>query len=207
MVKKQEPEKPVGDLDAGDADLWEKVTRSAEPLTRGRNRAPRREAPAAEQPPAETKVTRSKKKTAPAPRAETPPPQPAPPPLGGFDRREAKGLGAGRIDLDARIDLHGMRQGEAHAALAAFIQHSRARGHRHVLVITGKGAPRLSRDAEPSFGQTGEATGVLRRAVPRWLDEPEFREWVVSFTRASPRHGGEGALYVRLRRSRQTVKE
>jgi len=103
-------------------------------------------------------------------------------------------LGAGRISVDASIDLHGMRQREAHGALKAFLARAQAQGHRHVLVITGKGG---KREIDGSFER-----GVLNREAPRWLSEPEFRAWVVSFTPASKRHGGEGALYVRLRRNK-----
>lgn len=114
-----------------------------------------------------------------------------------FDRREAKELNAGRVAVEARIDLHGMRQREAYAALKAFLVRAQAEGRRHVLVITGKG----SVGGETSGGEPG----VLRRAVPFWLERPELRSVVVSFTRAGPRHGGEGALYVRLRKPGKRV--
>lgn len=197
-------------LDPGEAELWEQVTRSAEPLKQAANRAPLREPARGDVRAATARNKPEKKKTVsqagpieqPSP---APAPAPAPPPLGGYDRREARGLGTGRISIDGRIDLHGMRQREAHGALKAFIRRARDRGHRHVLVITGKGAPRGSRADEDFFSEPGQTPGVLRRAVPRWLDEPEFRGWVVGFTQAAPRHGGEGALYVRLRRSDRSV--
>ncbi len=127
------------------------------------------------------------------------------PPIADFDRRQARRIGAGRIEIEARIDLHGMRQSEAHAALRRFIVTSHARGLRWVLVITGKGAPEGLRSEETHFrpwlgGHIGEGErGVLRRNVPRWLSEPELRAFVVSFTAAAIRHGGDGALYVHLR--------
>jgi DNA-nicking Smr family endonuclease len=93
----------------------------------------------------------------------------------------------GREPIDARMDLHGLTQAEAHAALARFLRSASARGARLVLVITGKG----ERDGK---------RGVLRRQVPHWLALPEFREWVIGFEDAHMAHGGEGALYVRLRR-------
>ncbi len=200
MPKKPRSTRPEGTLDQHDAELWEQVTRSAEPLKADRNRAPRRATAIADEPSIEAKSLPKQKKAAPAGQSEPRARQPAPPPLGGFDRREAKGLGAGRIEIDARIDLHGMRQREAHVALRVFIQRSHERGHRHVLVITGKGAPRGSPGDDDFYAERRDTPGVLRRAVPLWLDEPELRGWVVSFTQASPRHGGEGALYVRLRR-------
>ena len=101
--------------------------------------------------------------------------------------------------MDARIDLHGMRQREAHLVLKAFLQRAQSEGHRYVLVITGKGnAKRRDDDAAP----WSEGAGVLKRAVPHWLEEPEFRHLVVGFGPAHIRHGGAGALYIRLRRAR-----
>ncbi len=92
----------------------------------------------------------------------------------------------GREPIDARIDLHGLTQAEAHAALSRFLHAASARGARLVLIITGKGT------------RSGE--GVLKRQVPLWLALPEFRELVIGFEGAHAAHGGEGALYVRLRR-------
>ncbi len=86
-----------------------------------------------------------------------------------------------------------MRQREAHGALRSFLARAQERGHKHVLVITGKGG---RRETDGSFER-----GVLNREVPRWLAEAEFRNCVLSFTPAGKRHGGEGALYVRLRKS------
>ncbi|NJM34921.1 MAG: DNA mismatch repair protein MutS, partial [Rhodomicrobium sp.] len=101
--------------------------------------------------------------------------------------------------IDARIDLHGMRQSEAHSALRSFVLAAVARGHRHILVITGKGT---RAEIERNRDYFVEERGVLRRLVPQWLGEPDLRHAVVSFTTASLRHGGEGALYVRLRKRR-----
>ncbi|MCC0016043.1 MAG: Smr/MutS family protein [Rhodobiaceae bacterium] len=96
---------------------------------------------------------------------------------------------------DARIDLHGLRQTEAHHRLLAFLRHAQETGSRVVLIITGKG-----RDV----GDTGEwwsegERGVLRRAVPAWLATPPFRHLVAGFQPAARGHGGEGAFYVQLR--------
>lgn len=122
---------------------------------------------------------------------------PAPPPT--FDRKTAKKLGKGRADVDARIDLHGMRQAEAHSALLGFLRGAAQRGHRTVLVITGKGDPdRSSAPWDIVSHNTGR--GVLRRNVPMWLASPEFHDVVVSFASAHVRHGGDGAFYVQIRR-------
>jgi DNA-nicking Smr family endonuclease len=99
-----------------------------------------------------------------------------------------RGVVRGKQAIDARLDLHGLTQSEAHGALLRFLHNAQARDARLVLVITGKG-----RGGEP---------GVLRRQVPQWLGLPELRSLVVGFEDAGARHGGEGALYVRLRRAR-----
>jgi DNA-nicking Smr family endonuclease len=106
--------------------------------------------------------------------------------------RDKQRLARGRADIDARIDLHGMTQAQAHAALLRFLHRAQAEGARFVLVITGKGAPAAA---------PGER-GVLRRQVPLWLGLPEFRGCVLGFDGAHVGHGGDGALYVRLRRAR-----
>jgi DNA-nicking Smr family endonuclease len=107
-------------------------------------------------------------------------------------RRERSQLSRGRKDIDARIDLHGLTQTRAHRALLRFLQNASGEGLTFVLVITGKGR---------STGPDAER-GVLRRQVPQWLALPEFRSLIVGFDEAHVGHGGEGALYVRLRRAR-----
>jgi DNA-nicking Smr family endonuclease len=120
------------------------------------------------------------------------------PRLLSFDRRRQRQLATGRVAIDARIDLHGMTQSEAHATLRAFLYACSARGDRMVLVITGKGAPAAHLDAIGFDGEPRER-GVLRRNVPRWLAEPDLEPLVVACGPASARHGGDGALYVQLR--------
>ena len=101
-------------------------------------------------------------------------------------------LRRGRLAIEARIDLHGMVQAEAHFALTAFILRARAAGHAYVLVVTGKGGT--------GYGEAFAERGVLRRSVPHWLRGPELRGIVIGFEEAARHHGGAGALYVRLRR-------
>ena len=119
------------------------------------------------------------------------------PSLSTFDRKAARKLRQGHFEIEARIDLHGMRQHEAHAALRSFLHSAFRKGQRWVLVITGKGGPRRPRDDDDMFGVAER--GVLKKNVPMWLSEPELRAIVVSFTSAAISHGGEGALYVQLR--------
>ena len=126
-----------------------------------------------------------------APLRTVAPPKPEPPPLAPIGRRERSHLSRGRKEIDGRLDLHGMTQTRAHRALFGFLQRAHHDGLTFVLVITGKG--KMGSEAE---------RGVLRRQVPQWLSLPEFRSLVVGFEEAGIGHGGEGALYVRVRRSR-----
>ena len=168
--------------------LWESVAKQTKPL-RKRHRAakppglPDAETPAAARPAA-------------APRPPQPvkipsPPNPEAPPLAPIGRRERSQLSRGRKEIDARLDLHGMTQTRAHRALSAFLQRAQGDGLTFVLIITGKG----------KMGAESER-GVLRRQVPQWLGLPEFRSLVVGFEEAHIGHGGEGALYVRIRRAK-----
>jgi DNA-nicking Smr family endonuclease len=119
-----------------------------------------------------------------------------PPPLMPFDRRLKQRLARGRDPIDARIDLHGLTQSEAHAVLLRFLRGAQADGAKIALVVTGKGSGLTDR-------QSSAERGVLRRRVPLWLSLPEFRAFVVGFADADAGHGGQGALYLRLRRARE----
>jgi DNA-nicking Smr family endonuclease len=169
--------------------LWESVAKQTKPL-RKKPRAVKVHAP----PVIEEKVavrSASPKPLAMAKPAKILRPAPPPvPPLAPLGRRERSQLSRGRKDIDARLDLHGMTQTRAHHALFAFLQRANSDGLTFVLVITGKG--------RVSGGETER--GVLRRQVPQWLSLPEFRALVVGFEEAHIGHGGEGALYVRVRR-------
>jgi DNA-nicking Smr family endonuclease len=123
------------------------------------------------------------------------------PPLADFDARKAKRIGKGQTEIEARIDLHGHTQADAHHMLTGFIRRCHARGFKMVLVITGKGRPETSRDSDTLADMmSGRSRGVLRRMVPLWLAEADLRPLVVGFTTAHVRHGGDGAMYVELRR-------
>jgi DNA-nicking Smr family endonuclease len=117
-----------------------------------------------------------------------------------LDRRQVRRIAAGKTDIDGRIDLHGLRQNEAHARLRSFLESAYAAGLKTVLVITGKGADADRRAA--LGGALGEhQRGVLRRNVPLWLAQGELSHIVLSYGAAGTRHGGGGAFYVRLRKS------
>ena len=123
---------------------------------------------------------------------------PAPPTTPGLERRERRGLERGSLEIEARIDLHGLYQAEAHAALVGFLLRCRAAGHARVLVVTGKGGEGTAFGGREHGGFSER--GVLRRSVPHWLRGPELRGLVLGFEEAARHHGGSGALYVRLRR-------
>ena len=176
---------------AGDRDLWQAVLRDVKPLRKHRPAVAAEKLPArdAAGPPAIA---------APAIKPEVLKPsrlKPLPPITGprapGLDKSSAERLKRGRYPIEARIDLHGMTQDDAHRALGHFIARCVQRGLRCVLVITGKGLRQ--------FGEGGDL-GVLRHAVPRWLNEAPNRARILAFGAAQQRDGGGGALYVLLRR-------
>lgn len=102
----------------------------------------------------------------------------------------------GKLRPEARIDLHGMTLAEAHPALTRFIFGAHEAGKRLVLVITGKGKDRDTPDPIPI------RRGVLRHQVPNWLHAPPLGMLVLDVREAHQRHGGGGAYYVYLRKSR-----
>lgn len=174
--------------------LWREVVRDAEPLS---GRAPVPDVPAEPAPPASAPPASAPEIPAGAiaPRVRTRVSRPALPPLDpdgtpGVDRRTDDRLRRGRFEIEARLDLHGMTQARAHDALSGFVRRNWHEGRRVLLVITGKGSG-------------GEGMGILRAAVPRWLGEPGLRAMVVAIHRAQPRHGGDGALYLLLKRRRE----
>lgn len=192
------------DLTADEARLWEQVAASVDTSSQGKMRVRRggEAATSAPTPPREhsREPTTHHRLSAPPPLPEAARParKTKPPVLAEFDRRKVRHIARGKTEIDARLDLHGLRQSEARYRLIGFLHAAQGRGHRTVLVITGKGG---SSAVDPLAHALGEPQrGVLRRLVPQWLQEPEIRAFVVSFTTASVRHGGDGALYVHLRR-------
>ena len=110
-------------------------------------------------------------------------------------------LRKGEREPDARIDLHGLSAAAAHKKLLAFLRSSCARGLRYVLVVTGRGAGAAESQAL-DLGFDRSPRGVIKRSTPLWLAEPAFREVVAGFWPAHRRHGGDGAIYVHLRKHR-----
>lgn len=180
---------------ASDADLWQEMAQTVKqkPSTRAHPKSEDIAVHSEKQQKSSKKLPKKQKLLAVSP----PPPvasqkRPADLRIGqraGIDKSSTRRLTQGRYDIDDRLDLHGVTQAAARAKLLHFIERAAIRGLRTVLVITGKGAS----------GQ-----GVLRQSVPVWLKEPPLADLVVAISHASGKDGGSGALYVRLRRRRET---
>jgi DNA-nicking Smr family endonuclease len=173
--------------------LWREVTRSVAPLRRRRPKNERDPAELAVAKEPEPPRKRALSVKPPSPIRKVAPSAPAPAPLIPLERRLKQRLARGSQGIDARIDLHGRTQDQAHAALLRFVRKCQADGAKLVLVITGKG------DGADDFASE---RGVLKRQVPLWLQLPEFRSYVLAIDEAHSGHGGAGALYLRLRRAR-----
>ena len=181
-----------------ESELWQQVTGGVNPLPDSHDRVVNPGiGPAAN--PSDTPTVESGDAPAPVPPSALSPPPPSPPlspgpasepalshgSAPGLDRRTKINLRRGKVGIEARTDLHGMTQEQAHRVLGDFLADSQAAGRRSVLVITGKGAG---------------GTGILRDAVPKWLNEGANRKRIRAFSHAAPKDGGEGALYVLLKR-------
>ena len=120
-----------------------------------------------------------------------------------LERKRARRIARGSEAIEARLDLHGMTQEAAHAALTGFVRRCHAAGLRTILVITGKGGAQRARtdsDGSEHYGDPWQRPrGILKRNVPIWLSQPGLGALVVSYSTAHVRHGGEGAIYVQLR--------
>jgi DNA-nicking Smr family endonuclease len=186
--------------------LWQAVASTVAPLKRKRRKkdgSTEPKAATAAAPPKTPEKTPAKA-APPAKAAKAPPPprpaavKPTPPPplltpspipgaMPGIDKRQGERFRRGQLPVEGKIDLHGRTQNEAHDALLHFIERAHKAGKRNLLVITGK-------------GMTQSKSGILKSIVPRWLNEPIFRRLVLAISQARPEHGGEGALYVLLKR-------
>ncbi|SMF08877.1 DNA-nicking endonuclease, Smr domain [Tistlia consotensis] len=179
-----------------DMDLWQRVAREVTPLRRNRIGGVAVPEPEPAPPPPEPAPPKARPERLLQPRALPRPVATEPRPslshgsLADLDRRTAQRLQRGRLPIEATLDLHGLNQAAAHEALNGFIARSEALGRRCVLIVTGKGLGR-------------EESGVLRRQVPHWLNQAPLRQRVLAFDYARPEHGGQGALYLLLKRRRE----
>ena len=204
MARKPDPSPRPG-TQAEELALWQKTMADAKPL---RKPAKTKPAEPSSKPPSDTSTANqaAQRRAAAAP-ALTPPPIDADrldagrrSTIPGVDRRTADRLRQGRRPVEGRLDLHGMTQEAAHAALRRFVAAAVRDGKRCVLVITGKGSSRRDDEGSVMPVRTG---GILREAVPRWLADPGLRPHIVALHPAAPQHGGDGALYLLLRRRRE----
>jgi DNA-nicking Smr family endonuclease len=170
--------------------LWGAVKKSVVPLHPQPPEPPRPPTPqAVPPPPPDIAAITPKTPVPPQPR------KPSLPHMHTLGRRDRQKVVRGTTAIDARIDLHGLRQDEAHARLSGFLHHAQMSGYKLVLVITGKGR------SDGGFqGLYEPERGVLRRMVPMWLTLPDLRPIVLGYEEAHLAHGGGGALYIRIRR-------
>jgi len=178
--------------------LWATVARTVAPL-RPEDTVPPPPSPAAETPVAVSAVAKGTGTPAKAGKLGKAVPPP-PPPLHPIERRTLTRVARGTIEIDGRIDLHGLTQLDAHDRLRGFLHDAQSRGSKLVIVITGKGKV----GGDDPFGMNER--GILRRRVPQWLAEPGLRNIVIGFEEAHRSHGGGGALYVRIRKKRTAHK-
>ena len=173
-------------------DLWLSVVRTVVP--RPEASVPRRAAAVATKPEPKTQPPAEPSRRFAVPSYSPPVSSPGKTVAAAFDLKYRRKVAGGRIEIDDSLDLHGMSQAKAHGALLGFLVRAQARDARLVLVVTGKG--RIERQRPDGSAEAG----VLRRAVPHWLNDPALRGIVLGFEAAARPHGGTGALYVRLRR-------
>jgi DNA-nicking Smr family endonuclease len=187
--KKGEPTHRQG-LSGEEAQLWRRAIADVRPLHETKQQA----APSGAAILASPSAVAVEPAASARPLAAMRPPLPSPVELvsgkaAGIDKRTVARLRRGLIPPETEIDLHQHTQEQAHRLLDGFLAVSQARGVRCVLVITGK-------------GYRSGGVGVLRTIVPRWLNEQPNHPRVLAFCHAAPAHGGDGALYVLLRKSR-----
>ncbi len=187
-MKERDKKKTAKKPDTEDETLWRSAMQEVKPLKKDAHPEEIGE-PAGEPEDTATKTQPSK----------TPDIPKEPPPAAGIDRRTEEKLRQGKFSIEGRLDLHGHTQAQAHNELIQFIERGFERGQRCLLVITGKG----SIGGREEGGWYESEPGVLKREVPRWLTEGPLAGKVITFTQAQPKHGGEGALYVYLRRKKK----
>lgn len=178
--------RPRRDLTQDELKIWRHVARSVKPLFDS-HRHPTADDEIEEVPRPRVTAVQAE----PRARAVTCPQPPSPLKLGtvaNIDRRTAQRFTRGKMEVDGRIDLHGLTLDQAHNALTSFIRGAAARGARCVMVVTGKGK--------------GDSIGRIRSETPHWLNQAPLRPLILAVSQARVQHGGTGALYVLLKRQR-----
>lgn len=187
-----------GPLSGEDRTLWDFFTRNIRPLDKTHRKAPDARVPLPAAP--------AKPKPEPEPLLSVwkipgfglkPAENGAAPTQNGLDRRTSDRLKRGEMMIERRLDLHGLRQSEAQDRLTRFLLEAYDSDCRCVLVITGKG-----NRFQKQEGEAGQETGVLRRHLPVWIGMTPLSPIVLSYSKAKPKDGGDGAFYILLRRRR-----
>ena len=196
----QQPPRKSRTLCGDDLAIWHKVVETVVPLKP--KKLPRLEEHIEQIPATNARPVRSAHRAGAATVPVMPPSPPPQPRIAGLNRRDTQKLARGNVEIDGRIDLHGMSVARARSALLGYIEASRELGRRNILVITGKGASPFTRHTLHSVDvyHAPERQGILRAELSHWLHEREFARHVVGYQPAHPRHGGGGAFYLRLRR-------
>lgn len=194
MANKKRSRRRSG-LSPEDKALWEHVTQSVRRVQTDLMSAASLDQTLEPNRPEDEETPKRKKMRAPLAQPTPVKPKPSAPSMShgaapGMDRRTAQRLKRGKLDIEGTLDLHGYTQTKAHQALSRFLQTGFETGRRTVLIITGKG------------DRLGGRPGVLKDAVPGWFNEMPMRQWVAGFSYAAPKDGGNGALYVRIKRRR-----
>jgi DNA-nicking Smr family endonuclease len=191
---KKPPRHPPPLITPEDMALWRAVTEDVTPIKQKRPSPP-------DTPPVH--VPRKNQTISSAPSVSPPildparVPARAPTRAKDLDRRTKDKLVKGKMDIEGKLDLHGMTQAQAHEALSRFILKSHQAGKRCVLVITGKGKKNVHSEED-----SHHTRGILRRRLPEWISHPALHDLVLSIETAQPKHGGAGAVYLYLRRTR-----
>ena len=204
MSKFDNIKKPARNISKSEAELWQKITDTTTPLEKQKQDAIEENS----QTEPEIKKDKSVKKY------DSPSPQYDKSQsllstdvrsIENFDHKNIRKIVKGKHTIDAKLDLHGLTQHEAHRKVKSFLKNSQRKGLRIVLIITGKG--KRQHHTENNFWMNNENhRGVLQKMLPYWLSEPDCLDLIVSYTQAHPRHGGSGALYVHLRKTHKTTK-
>lgn len=196
MTRKKKP----GELSSSDEAVWQEVTKTVTPLG-GRPETP--------PPPKAIRPTNVRYDRLPSEwlTASSTAPE------ARIDRKTRRNITKGRQEFDRSVDLHGMTQDHAFNTLKSVIEGCIRRGDKILLVVTGKGGKRysqLSADTPVAYRTRNEFEqhgGVLKRMVPLWLAGPDLKAFVHSYGPAAQEHGGDGALYVVLRRRAPGAKQ
>ena len=191
-MARRAPNRPLSEEER---DLWRRTTKAFKPLDESRLKRLDDPAPS----PSKSDLMRQAApvKSGAVMRDPTPAKRNTP-----VDRGSEKKVRRGRVEIEARIDLHGLTTRRARSDLLAFLKRARAGGMRQVLVITGKGAGARALDRrkfEPWNPEERALPGVLRRSFTQWMDDPAFSVLVSGYAESHRRHGGSGAFYVMLR--------